>query len=94
MRDRGDVTGMYPEAMTIRFDIPLSQDDSRLSLVLHGEVPNEMSPVPCKGARAGNAVQNAESIGHVERAPQAMQRRLWAPDSIPVALEQKGIRGW
>ena len=52
-----------------------------------------MSPVPCKGARAGNAVQNAESIGHVDRAPQAMQRRLWAHDSIPVALEQTRDKG-
>ena len=85
---------MASPAITIRFDIPLSQDDSRLSHILHGERPSEMSPEPCKGARAGNYRQDRESIGHVHRAPQAAKRRLWAHDSIPVALEQKGIRGW
>ena len=85
---------MYPEAMTIRFDIPLSREDSRLSHILHGEGTFEMSPELCKGARAANYRQDRESIGHVHRAPQAAKRRLWAHDSIPVALEQKGIRGW
>ena len=51
-----------------------------------------MSPVPCEGARAANYKQDGESAEHVERAPQAMQRRLWAHDSIPVALERdKGL---
>ena len=56
---------MYPEAITIRFDIPLSRDDSRLSHILHGESTFEMSPELCKGARAANYRQDRESIGHV-----------------------------
>ena len=80
--------------MTMRLDVPLSREDSWLSHILHGAVFSEMSPELCKGARAGNAVQNAESIGQVHRAPQAAKRRLWAHDSIPVALEWNEIRGW
>ena len=80
--------------MTMRLDVPLSREDSRLSHILHGAVFSEMSPELCKGARAANYRQDRESAEHVPRAPQAMQRRLWAHDSIPVALEQKEIRGW
>ena len=58
--------------MTMRLDVPLSREDSWLSHILHGAVFSEMSPELCKGARAGNAVQNAESIGQVHRAPQAI----------------------
>ena len=80
--------------MTMRLDVPLSREDSWLSHILHGAVFSEMSPELCKGARAANYRQDRESIGHVHRAPQAAKRRLWAHDSIPVALEQKEIRGW
>ena len=57
-------------------DIPLSQEDSRLSRILHGAVTFEMSPVPCKGARAANYRQDGESAEQVRRAPQAAKRRL------------------
>ena len=73
--------------------VPLSREGFRLGQILHGAASSGMSPVPCEGARAANYKQDGESAEHVERAPQAMQRRLWAHDSIPVALEWKGIRG-
>ena len=74
---------MYPEAITIRFDIPLSRDDSRLSHILHGESTFEMSPELCKGARAANYRQDGESAEPSPRAPQAAKRRLWAEQSSP-----------
>ena len=67
----------------VRLDIPLSQDDSRLSHNLHGAASSEMSPVPCKGAREANSVQNDESAEPSHRAPQAAKRRLWAEQSSP-----------
>ena len=80
---------MAPPAITIRFDIPLAREDYRLGRILHGAVPRMPRPVAYRAAREANSVQNDESAEPSPRAPQAMQRRLWAHDSIPVALEQK-----
>ena len=83
IRDRRNVTGSTPLRGAVRFDIPLSREGFRLGQILHGAVSSGMSPVPCEGAREANSVQNDESAEPSHRAPQAMQRRLWAEQSSP-----------
>ena len=96
IRDREDIPGPIPLRGAVRFDIPLSREGFRLGQILHGAASSGISPVPCGAARAANYRQDGGSAEPSHRAPQAMQRRrrLWAHDSIPVALEQKEIRGW
>ena len=83
IRDREDVTGPRSLRGAVRFDIPLSREGFRLGQILHGAASSEMSPVPCEGARAANYRQDGESAEPSHRAPQAMQRRLWAEQSSP-----------
>ena len=83
IRDREEIPGPRSLRGAVRFDIPLSRDDSRLGQTLHGAASSGMSPVLCEGAREANSVQNDESAEPSHRAPQAAKRRLWAEQSIP-----------
>ena len=83
IRDREEIRGLRSLRGAVRFDIPLSREGFRLGQILHGAASSGMSPVPCGAAREANAVQNDESAEPSHRAPQAMQRRLWAEQSSP-----------